>query len=172
MCRTLPHAAGAQVFVPLFQQRWGFTSVDPCLSIRDMASLQLSQFVHLCKLERGDTLQSLALRHDCTEMDLRVLNNLLSERALSAYSSLFVPISDEAQLQGKVLRLQHVGAMHRVLPVRCAARMHCLPGIGECLLIDRHLASHTQLRGAQGFSCRMVVVVRVLPFWSSLSAAS
>lgn len=108
------------MFVPLFRQRWGFASVDPCLSIRDMASLQLSQFVHLCKLERGDTLQSLALRHSCTEMDLRVLNNLLSERALSAYSSLFVPVSDEAQLQGKVLRLQHVGAMHRVLPVRTA----------------------------------------------------
>lgn len=83
-----------------------------------MASFTTPQdFVRLCPLRRGATLNTLALQQNCSEMDIRVLNNLLSERAAASYHALFVPVSKADEVEGMHLRLQRVGAMQRILPV-------------------------------------------------------
>ena len=87
-------------------------------TLQQMATLQLQDFVVPCPVQLGETLQSIALREKTSEMQIRMLNNLLSERAFAAYESVFVPVKTVSQLQGRHLRLQCVGAMQRVLPVR------------------------------------------------------
>jgi hypothetical protein len=106
-----------QLFLLPFMRHWGLASARPAPSIEQMATLRLQDFVQPCPVKHGDTLQAIALREGSSEMDLRILNNLLSERAVSAYESVFVPVAKPEQLQGKHLRLQRVGAMQRVLPV-------------------------------------------------------
>jgi hypothetical protein len=82
-----------------------------------MITLELEDFVELQQLRKGQTLAGLALQHRTSEIKIRMLNNLLSERALSAYTCLYVPVSDLSTLQGKHVQLRGVGAMNRQLPV-------------------------------------------------------
>lgn len=114
-----------QTFVQPFQDTWGLSSIQPLPSFQQLASLKLCDFVRPCAVRRGETLQSIALRERTSELDIRMLNNLLSERALSAYESVFVPVRTAEQLCGKHLRFQRVGAMHRVLPVRTSIDALC-----------------------------------------------
>jgi hypothetical protein len=101
----------------VFKKKWGLVYVDPALTIRQMITFEIHEFVELKQLQKGQTLAGLALQHSTSEMKIRILNNLLSERALSAYSSLYVPMSNPSCLQGKHLELRAVGAMNRPLPV-------------------------------------------------------
>lgn len=89
-------------------------------SKEELLSLRPSEFVTVHNLSRGETMQSLAVRYGASDVDIRVLNNLLSERALAAHSSVYVPLleHDAAALDGMHLRRDVTGALHRVLPVR------------------------------------------------------
>ena len=111
-----------QLYLKAFMDRWGLATAQPMPSLHQMATLGLRDFVRPRPVKRGETLSSIALREESTEMELRVLNNLLSERAISAYESVFVPVTTSEQLEGKHLRFRRVGAMHRILPVRSIFR--------------------------------------------------
>lgn len=108
-----------QVIEKAFLRTWGFESVDPTFSNQELLMLLPSAFVTIHQLSRGETMQSLAIRYDATEVQIRVLNNLLSERALTAHSTVYVPLakSDPDSLAGKHLRRVVTGALSRVLPV-------------------------------------------------------
>eukprot|EP00892_Ulva_mutabilis_P009212 jgi/Ulvmu1/6663/UM003_0301.1 len=110
-----------QVVEKAFLRTWGLDSVDPMFSQEELLSLRPSSFVTVHHLRRGETMQALAIRYGATDIDIRVLNNLLSERALTAHSSVYVPLleHDAAALDGKHLRRDVTGALGRVLPVVC-----------------------------------------------------
>lgn len=68
-------------------------------------------------MRRGDTIQSLAVKYNVSVVDIRMYNNLLSERALPAHTSIYVPLRDSAALSGKHLKRVVTGGMRRVLAV-------------------------------------------------------
>lgn len=116
-----------------FLRTWGLASVDPTFSQEELLSLRPSSFVAVHHMSRGETMQSLAVRYGVSDVDIRVLNNLLSERALTAHSSVYVPLleHDATALDGKHLRRDVTGALGRVLPVcfswECHRTMSQLP---------------------------------------------
>ena len=111
-----------QIFHPAFRAKWKLASVDPLITAQQMTSFQQpSAFVRLCPLGRRPNLHALALQQRCSELDIRVLNNLLSERAASSYRALFVPVAKPQEIEGKHLRFHRGGATQRILPVRFPA---------------------------------------------------
>lgn len=111
---------GAQVTEKAFLRTWGLATVDPWFSTEELLSLRPKTFVTVHRLKRGETMESLAVRYGSSDQ-IRVLNNLLSERALTAHTSVYVPLpeTDADSLAGKHLRRVVTGALSRVLPVVC-----------------------------------------------------
>ncbi|KAL4457904.1 hypothetical protein ABPG75_012769 [Micractinium tetrahymenae] len=81
-----------------FKQRWGVTAVvTPPPSAPMYAAARPAAFVLCHRLSgRGDTLCSLALRHGTDVVELKRLNNLISDGALASRSHLYVPVPDAA----------------------------------------------------------------------------
>lgn len=96
---------------------WKLAGIDGDPDPVFLRNLRVTSFSQLHVLRRGDSLLGLALRYGTSEVDLRVRNNLLSERAISSHEALFVPVKGEADLAGKRLRVVVSGAMRRLLPV-------------------------------------------------------
>lgn len=92
-------------------------------------------------------MESLAVRYGSSDQ-IRVLNNLLSERALTAHTSVYVPLpeTDADSLAGKHLRRVVTGALSRVLPVRFP------PSVPLHVLHFTEISSNLGLR-AEGHCC-------------------
>jgi hypothetical protein len=110
-----------QVAQRAFCRKWGLASVDPAFSLQELVTL--NNFVTIHRMCRGDTMQSLAVKYNISFVDIRTFNNLLSERALNAHSTVFVPVRDATLLLGKHLKRIVTGGMKRVLAVRHT--LHC-----------------------------------------------
>jgi hypothetical protein len=107
-----------QVVERMFMKKWGFVVVDLNVTKKQMLQLRCEDFVRIHLLQKSDTMQTLSLRYNVHDLDIRVLNNLLSERALSAHQAVYVPVNDKSYLIGKQLSIQRSGGMSRILPVR------------------------------------------------------
>lgn len=104
VCRAWRQAAREDAVVrACFARHWGvagFTGSPRQPSFLHTATL--ASFVKRHEVERGDSLQALAVRHGVHPAAIKRQNALMSEHSIFSRHFLYIPVVDRAELAGKV----------------------------------------------------------------------
>eukprot|EP00803_Ostreobium_quekettii_P006971 evm.model.scf_1260EXC.3 EVM.evm.TU.scf_1260EXC.3 scf_1260EXC:9538-14173(-) len=135
VCKRWKALAGAlHVRKAHFARDWGVAAVigtprGACfLEVATIAS-----FVQRIELRSTDTLTSLAVKHGCDVIHLRVTNGLSSEHALTNRKHVYIPVRDAERIRGSVIHLHYIEeACREVLVIQptaddvgCAKAVDC-----------------------------------------------
>eukprot|EP01026_Neomeris_dumetosa_P022104 TRINITY_DN1914_c0_g1_i1.p2 TRINITY_DN1914_c0_g1~~TRINITY_DN1914_c0_g1_i1.p2 ORF type:complete len:257 (-),score=31.23 TRINITY_DN1914_c0_g1_i1:496-1266(-) len=88
-----------------FRNTWKFKRTSgQWWAINDLMNVRVTDFVKVHKVSPHDSIMGLALKYNTATMSIRILNNLVSDNSIKAHAALYVPITEQSEIQDKVIK--------------------------------------------------------------------